>query len=99
MCRIVVYLDHQTVRITGNRRLRHRRYILVGTGRVGRIRDHRKMGLGAEHRNCAEIQGIPGGSLKGTDSSLAEDYIGIALCNNIFGSVEPFVNGSAEPAF
>ena len=52
------------------------------------VYDDRKVRLGTDHRNGAEIQCISGGSFIGTDAALAEYYIGIAFRNDIFGGIQ-----------
>ena len=41
--RIVVHLDHQTVRAAGNGSFCHRRHITVSTCRMGRVYNNRQM--------------------------------------------------------
>ena len=57
------------------------------------------MSLLAQNRNSGEIQSISGGRLKGADASLAENYIGISLCHDVFGGIEPLVDGGGKAAF
>ena len=46
-----------------------------------------------QYRHGRQIQGVPGGLLKGPDAPLAEDHVGVALAHNVFCTHQQFFNG------
>ena len=46
-----------------------------------------------EHRNCIEVEGVPGGRFKSADSALAEYHLVVALAEDIFRGKQEFLYG------
>ena len=91
--------NHKAVRSDCNGCLCQGFHIGSDTCGVAGIHDDGKVALLADDRNSADIQGVPGGSFVCADAALTQHNIGVALGNDVLGSIEPFVNGSTQAAF
>ena len=94
-----MYFDHQSIGACGYGTFRQGSYVGPDTGRVAGIYNYRQMRLGFQNRNSADVQSVPGGGLVGTDPAFTENYIVVALGNDVFGGVQPFINGGGQAAF
>ena len=93
MRRIVVHFDNEAVCACGDGRHCQRLYHPVDTCGMRRIDHNRQMAQALECRNCADIQRVSRVGFIGTDTALAENHIFIAFGHDIFGSVQPLVDG------
>ncbi len=90
--------DHDPVGTDHDRRLGHRPDQAAPSGRVTGIDHDRQVAHFTDQGNNAQVQSVAGGPFESPDASLAEDDIGIAFSEDIFGRGEKFLDGGTHAA-
>src|SRR5581483_1604118 len=82
--RRIVHFDHERVRAGRHGGETHLRNKLTQTESVRWIDNDREMRFRLQDWNSAEIEGVPGGGLERANSALAQNYVGVALVEDVF---------------
>lgn len=99
MRRVGVYFDHKAVGPGGNGRQRHGGHVLPVPRGVTWVDNDGQMAKAANHGNNTEVQRVARGRLEGSDASLAENDVGVALREQVLGGHEIFVDLRGHTTF
>ena len=95
---IRVALDEQGIRAGRHRGHRERRHPARVPRRMTRVDRDGEIGHLAEHGDRADVEGVAGRGLEGSDPTLAEDDLGIALTGDVVRRRKPLVVGGRHAA-
>ena len=94
----MVHFDHQPVGTGGHRSPTHGDYLVAAAASVTWVNYDRKMCLFLYHRYGTEIQGVARVVGESSDTTLAQNYIGVSFGHDVFSGHKPFLDCGSHTA-
>lgn len=96
--RVRVHFHDEAVGTAGDGGEGHRLDEAPFAGAVARVHDNRQMRKVLDGGDGGKVEGVPRIGLVGADAALTEDDVRIAFVQDVFGGVQPLVEGGGEAA-
>ena len=96
--RVRVHFHDQAVRAAGDGSEGHRLDEAPFAGAVARVHDNRQVRKVLDGGDGGKVEGVPRIGLVGADAALTENDVRIAFVQDVFGGVQPLVEGGGEAA-